>query len=87
MNRLSFVARRCVLFLLYSYHLYQLFYMYSFPILSLFYFLMYGDVVVNRFIVDEGHFRSRNFNSIASYVHEMIYAMHSRSHVHARSAT
>lgn len=66
-------------------HLYLLFYMYSFPICSLLYFLMCSDTVVNRFIVDRGRPRSRNFNSIASYVREMMYAMHSRSHVHARS--
>lgn len=60
--------------------------MYSFPLRSLFsIFLMYGDTVVNHFIVDGGRPRSRNFNSIASYVREMIYAMY--SHVHARSTT
>lgn len=47
-------------------------------------FLMHSDIVVNRFIVDEGRSLSRNFNSITSYVREMIYAMHSCSHVHAR---
>lgn len=82
---LSFVARRCVSLVLR--HLYRLFCMCSFSIFSLLYFLMYSDIVVNRFIVDEGRSRSRNFNSITSYVREMIYAMHSRSHVHARSAT
>lgn len=59
------------------YHFYRLFYMYSFPILRLLYFLMFSDTVANRFIVDGGHPCSRNFNSIASYVREMIYAMHS----------
>jgi len=47
---------------------------------------MSSDTVVNGFIVD-GRPRSRNFDSIASYVPEMIYTMHSRSHVHACSAT
>lgn len=75
-----FVARRCVSLVLH--HLYRLFYVHSFPILSL-YFLMYSDTVVNRFIVGEGC--SRNFNSIASYVREMIYAMHTRSRVHAHN--
>jgi len=81
---LSFAVRRYVSLVLC--HLYRLFYMYSFPILSLLYFLMFSDTVVNRFIVD-GRPRSRNFNSIASYVLKMIYTMHSRSHVHACSAT
>lgn len=43
-----------VVFSLVLRHLYRLFCVYSFPIFSLLYFLMYSDIVVNRFIVDEG---------------------------------
>lgn len=47
---------------------------------------MHSDIVVNRFIADGRRPRRRNFNSIASCVRAMIYAMHSTfacAHTHS----
>lgn len=58
----------------------------SYQLSSFVYFLMHSDIVVNRFIADGRRPRRRNFNSIASCVRAMIYAMHSTfacAHTHS----
>lgn len=58
----------------------------SYQLSSFVYFLMHSDIVVNRFIADGRRPRRRNFNSIASCVRAMIYAMYSTfacAHTHS----